>query len=240
MNESQLMFLDGHERRPVVVRRPPLALQQFVTGTQLFCPRKILFAIHEPLCVLNRVLAVLDRLAVDQGHAGAHQRRVVRGIDAARFEDVRDGFRLAALDVDEEVIRRILVERLPPAVEQVRAYQRQQKKHREPQPERHDLHGTRPAAPGDVRQAVTPCNTDAGTKAPHGRDEPATHEVQRAGDDDDPAEHDDEHRGIADGPVQERRDRSHRKASDENSRRRWRHRVVAEHAQRRRVAQLDQ
>ena len=76
--------------------------------------------------------------------------------------------------------------------------------------------GARPAAAGDVREAVTPGDTNAGPKPAHGRDQGATHEVQRGGDQDNAAEHDHEHRGIADGPVQERGDRRHRKTTDEN------------------------
>ena len=198
------LLLDRHQRRAVVVRWPPLALEQFVAAAEFLRPGEILLAVHEPLRVLGRVLAVLDGLAVDRGHAGPHQGREVRGFHAARFENGLDRPRLTALDVDQEVVRCILVERLPPAFEQVGAYQRQQQQHREAQAEGHDLHGAGAPAARDVGEAVAPCDSDTGTKPAHGRDEAAAHEIQRGRDRDDPAEHNHQHGRVADGPVQER------------------------------------
>ncbi len=81
------------------------------------------------------------------------------------------------LDIDHEVIGRILVERLTPAFEQIGAHDRQQQQHGQTQAECDDLHRARAAAARDVGEAVTPGHTDTGAKPAHQCYQPAADEV---------------------------------------------------------------
>ena len=77
-------------------------------------PGQILLPVDEPLCIFRRVLALLYRYAVDLGHPGANQWRVIGRVYTASFEDPGHRVDLAALNVDQEMIGRVLVERTAP------------------------------------------------------------------------------------------------------------------------------
>ena len=233
-------LLDRDERRATIVGHPPLALQYLVAVRQLGGPRQVLLAAREPLSALVRVLEFLDRGAVDRRHARAHERIEARHGDVLGAKDVRNRLAFVGLDVDHEVIRRVLVERLAPAFEQVCPHQRQEEQDRNAEAERNDLYGARPSAPRNVGEPVAPRDADPGAESAHRRDQSAANEIQRQRDHDDAAEQNREHARVADRVVEQCRDRGERQPRNEQARRRRRLGVVAQHAQRRRVLELQE
>jgi len=143
------------------------------------------------------------------------------------------------LDVDQEMIRRILIQRRPPAFEEVGPYERQQQQHGQPEPERDDLHGAVTAAARHVGEPVPPGDADTRAEASDRGHEGPADQVQRRGNDDDAADQDQQHPGVADRPVQQHGNRDQREAGDEQPRRRGRHFIMAEHPEGRRVPELD-
>ena len=115
-----------------------------------------------PRSVSRRV--VVDRNAVDVADPRPHERREQRLGDAGRDERGADRLALRGLNINEKVIRRARRQRRLPLRHQLRAHRRQQQQHHETDAERDHLHAALAAAPGDVRDTVTPGDADAATK----------------------------------------------------------------------------